>query len=190
MHKELAFLFTCFAVLTACTKSVYLKKINGFLNAHSAEAKSRYMAEDYHGFFAERKGGGKDKATALRSFMNWDGPLEPDIKILSYTKRDSVWTVVFNEQNDFTKPIGFPGWKGATIVTFDKRGLIKETLYLPDDSNPPYRPYLQPALDWLTKNKPAELTEVFKDNKLVQTEATANKWKALLQIWKMQTSAR
>ena len=109
--------------------------------------------------------------------------MHPNIKILSYSFHDSVWTVEVNEQNDFSKPIGFPGWKGTITFVFNSKDLIQETIYVPDSTNLSYKPYLQPALDWLRINKPAELSEVYQNDKLVQTEASANKWRLLLKEW-------
>jgi hypothetical protein len=145
------------------------------------------MAENYRNFFLEKKGEGKTKSEALSSFMDWDGPMHPDIKITGHSVLGKVWTVKFLEQNDFTKLLGFPGWKGTMTFTFDSKGLIQETFYVPDADNPPYKPYFTPALDWLRKNKPDELNEVYQDNKLIQTEVAANKWRELLKAWRDQT---
>ncbi len=172
--------------VNTCTDSVYLKKINSYLNASNVNEKSKYMAENYHGFFMRKEGTGKNKLQALASFQNWDGPMHPDIKIISYSFHDSIWKVTFNEQNDFTKPIGFPGWKGTTTFVFNSAGLIDETIYVPDSTNLSYKPFLQPAVDWLQQNMPDELNEVYQNGKLVQTETAANKWRTLLQKWQAQ----
>jgi hypothetical protein len=71
-------------------------------------------------------------------------------------------------------------------ITLDSQGLIQETIYFPDSTNPPYKRWLQPALDWLGKNKPGELKLVYQDNKLVQNEDAANKWKELLREWRKE----
>ena len=169
----------------SCIENNYLNKINHYLNASSVDEKSKYMADDFHSFFMNKDGKGKTKTEALQSFQNWDGPMHPDISIINYSSREkNIWTVTFNEQNDFSKPIGFPGWKGTTTFVFNAQGLIEETLYVPDSTNLSYKPFLQPALEWLQKNMPAELKEVYKDNRLVQTEAAANKWRILLQSWR------
>ena len=112
--------------------------------------------------------------------------MHPDIKIINYTFHDSIWTVTFNEQNDFTKPIGFPGWKGTTTFVFNAAGLIQETVYVPDSTNISYKPFLQPALNWLQQNMPTELIEVYQNGKLIQTETAAIKWRILLQKWQSQ----
>jgi hypothetical protein len=178
--------FLAWLCADTCTNNKYLKEINVYLNASTKEEKSKYMAEDFHSHFMTNDGSGKNKSESLTSFQSWDGPLHPDIQIINYSFHDSIWKITFNEQNDFTKPIGFPGWKGATTFTFNSAGLIKETLYVPDSANLSYRPYLKPALDWLQKNMPGELSEVYQNNKLIQTEATAIKWSALLKKWKSQ----
>ena len=167
----------------SCTNNIYLKSINAYLNASTVAEKSKYMAENFQSFFISRGQNSENKSEALRSFQNWDGPLHPDIKILSYTVQDSVWQVTFNEQNDFSKPIGFPGWKGTITFIFNSQAAIRETIYVPDSTNLPYKPFLQPALNWLQANMPAELSEVYQNGKLVQTEATAKKWKILLAKW-------
>ena len=169
-----------------CTRNDFLDKINSYLNASTVDEKSKYMAAGFRSFFITKQGTGKSKLEALQSFQNWDGPLHPDIKIINYSFHDSVWQVTFNEQNDFSKPIGYPGWKGTTTFTFNAEGLIEEAIYFPDSANLSYKPFLQPALDWLQKNMPGELNEVYQDNKLVQTEATAKKWRLLLQQWQSQ----
>lgn len=169
-----------------CTNNDHLNKIDFYLNASTVAEKSKYMADNFHSFFMTKEGTGENKSEALASFQHWDGPLHPDIKILQYSFHDSIWEVTFNEQNDFSKPLGFPGWKGTTTFTFNSDGLIEETLYVPDSTNLSYKPFLQPALDWLTKNTPGALSEVYQNNKLVQTETTANKWRLLLQKWQSQ----
>ena len=77
----------------------------------------------------------------------------PDIKILSYSVNGNEWTVTFNEQNNFTKQIGFPGWKGREIIRFNNNKQIEEMIYIPDENNPSYKNWLQPALDWLQKKQ-------------------------------------
>ena len=173
----------------SCTNKVYLHRIRTYLNAHTIKTKSRYLSEDYHSFFVEKKGEGKDKKAALTSFLNWDAPLHPDLTILNYSVNGDEWRIEFNEQNDFSKLIGFAGWKGTEIIRFDSKKKIRETIYLPNYKNPDYKKWLQPATDWLQKNRPAELDEVYKKEKLVQTPETAKKWIKLLQLWRKETIA-
>lgn len=180
-----AFVFALLCI--SCTNRVYLHRINYFLNAHSIEARGKFLSEDYHSFFAEKKGKGKNKSAALKSFSNWDAPLNPDIKIISYKIKGSEWEVEFNEQSDFTKPIGFPGWKGKQLITFNSHKQITQSIYIPNDENPDYKEWLQPAMDWLEKNHPAELKQVYQEHKLVQNPEAARKWVSLLQQWKEAT---
>jgi hypothetical protein len=172
--------------VNTCTDNMNLKEITSYLNASDTAEKSRYMADNFHSFFMTKEGTGKNKSQALESFQNWDGPMHPDINIINYTSHDSIWTVTFNEQNDFTKPIDFPGWKGTITFVFNSKNLIEETVYVPDSTNLSYKPFLQPALEWLQKNMPNELNEVYKNGKLIQTEVAANKWRTLLQKWQSQ----
>ena len=182
-NYNLLFIFLAWVPVSTCISNIHLEKINSYLNASTVEEKSKYMTENYQSFFMDKTGEGENKTEALASFQNWDGPMHPDIEILNYSFHDSVWQVTFNEQNDFTKPIGFPGWKGTTTFVFNAEGLIQETVYVPDSTNLSYKPFLQPALDWLQANKPVELKEVYQNGKLIQTEAAANKWRTLLQEW-------
>ncbi len=188
MIKTLGILFIgCYLISSfSCKTSAALKKINAYLNASTTAAKSKYLAEDYKSYFMEKKGEGRDKAAAMKSFQNWDGSLNPDVKILEYTVNDRTWFVKFNEQNDFSKLIDYPGWKGSILIMLNSQGRIQETIYFPDSTNPPYKPWLQPALDWLEKNKPDELKLVYQDKKLVQNEVAANKWRQLLMEWKRE----
>jgi len=180
------FIFSCLAVVS-CTNKIYLRRIESYLNASTVDVKSKYMAKDYRSYFKEKKGNGKDKEAALRSFSDWDGAMHPDVEILSYSSNGNTWTVHFNEKNDFAKLIGFPGWKGTSQLTFNSQKLIKQSIYIPDSTNPPYKPYLKPALEWLRQNMPTQLDEVYKDNKLVQTEESAKKWISLLKTWREKT---
>lgn len=173
----------------SCTNEVRLHRIKIYLNAHTVKTKGRYLSEDYHSFFIEKKGPGKDKNEALASFLDWDAPLHPDITILSYSVNADQWRIDFNEQNDFSKLIGFAGWKGTEIIRFNAMKKISETTYLPNDGNPDYKKWLQPAVEWLQKNRPGELDEVYKKGKLVQTPETARKWVQLLQLWRKETAA-
>jgi len=180
------FIFTWLAVVS-CTNKIYRQRIESYLNASTVDTKANYMADDYRSYFEEKKGDGKDKQAALKSFSNWDAPMHPDIEILSCVSNGNTWTVHFNERNDFAKLIGFPGWKATSRLTFNSKRLITESIYIPDSSNPSYKPYLRPVLDWLQQNMPAELNEVYKDNKLVQTEESAKKWILILQTWREKT---
>lgn len=69
------------------------------------------------------------------------------------------------------------------IITFNSKGLINETIYIPDSTNAPYRKWLQPAIDWLQINMPAELNKIYVDKKLVKNEDAANTWKKVLKKW-------
>ena len=69
---------------------------------------AKFMADDFHSYFIEKKGTGKNKNASLQSFQNWDAPLHPQINIFKYKHYKNVYTVMFNEQNDFSKLIDFP----------------------------------------------------------------------------------
>jgi len=153
------------------------------------ETKEKYMAEDYRSFFMEKKGEGQNKWQALQSFLNWDAPLHPDVHILNHKKSGNTWKVEFNEQNDFSKLIGFPGWKGTEIIRFNRKKMIDEMIYIPDETNPNYKNWLQPAADWLQKNRPIQFREVYKDGKVIRTSETAKKWISLLQLWQKETGS-
>jgi hypothetical protein len=175
-------------ILLSCTNRVYRHRIETYLNAHTREGKEEYMSEDYRSYFMEKKGVGKNKEQALQSFSEWDAPLHPDITILNHVGNRNTWKIEFNEQNDFSKLIGFPGWKGTEMIRFNSKKMIDEMIYIPGDTNPDYKKWLQPAVEWLQKNKPDELNEVYKDAKLIQTPETAKKWVSLLQLWRKETS--
>jgi len=172
--------------LLSCTNKVCLHRIKTYLDAHTVKTKSRYLSEGYHSFFMDKKGKGEDKAEALHSFLNWDAPLRPDITILNYSINGNEWKVEVNEQNDFSKLIGFPGWKATEIISFNSKKKINEVIYIPNDANPDYKKWLQPAVDWLQKNKSTELDEIYKKGRLVQTSETARKWISLLQLWRKE----
>jgi len=145
------------------------------------------MSDDYRSYFMEKKGVGKNKEQVLQSFSEWDAPLHPDITILNHVVNGNTWKIEFNEQNDFSKLIGFPGWKGTEMIRFNSKKMIDEMIYIPADTNPDYKKWLQPAVEWLQKNKSDELNEVYKDAKLIQTHETAKKWVSLLQLWRKET---
>lgn len=180
----LQFIILSTILFSACSTNKYLRTISSYLNASQAEAKSKFMSDSYHSFFQAKEGTGDDKATSLNDFKKWDGQLSPDVKIINHHFKGNTGIVSFNEQNDFSKLIGFPGWKGSMSVTFDNNGLIEETIYFPDSTNPSYKKWLEPALIWLKKNMPDDLNEVYQNNKLVKNEMTANKWVYLLKKWK------
>jgi hypothetical protein len=179
--------FVLILLMTSCSKKNYLSRIKTYFNASDSEHKAKFIADDYHSFFIEKKGEGDNKASSIKSFQQWDAPLHPDIQIIRYTINKDTWTIALNEQNDFTKLIGFPGWKATEIITFNREGLIKEAIYIPDSNNPPYKKWLIPAVDWLQKNMPGELNEVYQNGKLIQTEAKAKKWVSLLKLWHKKT---
>ena len=148
------------------------------------------MSENYRSFFMQQKGEGDDKTSSLNDFKAWDGQLSPDVTILDHSLKANRWLVHFNEQKDFSKLVGYPGWKGSMSLTFDNAGLITETIYYPDSTNPSYKKWLQPAVDWLSTNYPNELNEVYQNNKLIRNEAAAIKWKELLTRWNAAKSKK
>lgn len=186
--KKLLCLLSSIAAISSCTHKLDIKNIDRYLNADNVETKGRYMAEDFRSYFESKTGKGKTKAEALTSFMNWDGHLHPDVKILHYEKQGNSYTIYLNEQNDFSKPIGYPGWKATMVFILNSKKQIQESIYIPDSTNASYRLYLQPALDWLTKNRPAELSKIYQNNRLVQNQETAVLWRELLKEWKMQNN--
>ena len=155
------------------------------MNASNPEQKSKYMADGFRSYFFENgKGDGKDREQVLNSLMKWDGPMHPDIPIQKYARSGDTFTVYFIEKNDFTKLIGYPGWKGKAEFVFDSKKMIREYVYYPDSTNTSYKPYLKPAITWLQQNKPAELGEVYQNGKLIQNEEAARQWIRLLNEWK------
>jgi hypothetical protein len=141
------------------------------------------MSESYRSYFAKKEGPGEEKDSALESFQRWDGPLHPDIKILSYSHNQVAWKLKINERNDFTKLIKFPGWQATEFITFDDSGLIVEAMYVPEPNQPNYKDWLKPAVDWLQTAAPDSLRDVYQNGKLIQTGATARKWVRLLTRW-------
>ena len=185
MKTYIVILFCC--TLVSCGNKIYLHRIKTYLSASTRESKGRFLSDDFQSFFLEWKGEGKNKTTALQSFLNWDAPLHPDVSVTSYKAHANTWTVQFVEQNDFSKLIGFPGWKGTETIIFNGKKKIREVLYVPDEDNPPYKKWLQPAVDWLQQNKSTELSELYKGGKLIQTPEAASKWVELLQLWRKET---
>jgi hypothetical protein len=182
------FLLPLLCLLYSCTQKTYLKRSLSYLNASDESTKSRYMGPGFRSYFAENeKDSGKNKEQVLHSFMSWDGPMHPDIKMLHHSIHGRTCTVDFLEQNDFSKLIGFPGWKGRAVFVFTSKKYIQRYTYFPDSTNPPYKPYLEPALDWLEKNKPEELKLVYQNKKLVQNQNSAKLWVQLLKQWREQT---
>jgi hypothetical protein len=185
MQKKICVLFILAVFLTACSNKIYLERAATYMNAMNPEQKSKYMAEGFRSYFAENgKGAGESRDEVLTSFMKWDGPMHPDIPVQNYRRHGNTFTFYFVEQNDFTKLIGFPGWKGKAEFVFDSKKMIKEYVYYPDSTNSSYKPYLQPAIIWLQKNKSEELAKVYHNGKLVQNEEAAKLWIRLLNEWK------
>ena len=174
----------CSAFCISCTTHKYIKTAKAYFNAYTVENKSKYMAADYRSYFLGKQGEGSGKQSALQSFQQWDAPLHPDIKILQSHFEGNEGAFQINEQNDFSKLINFPGWKATTHVKFNADGLITEMIYIPDSTNPDYKQWLRPAIDWLQKQKPGDLNQVYKNGKLVQNETTAKQWVELLKAWK------
>jgi hypothetical protein len=166
-----------------------LENLTAFLNASSADARGKLMADDYRFYFNERKGDGGSKEKSLESFDNWDGPLHPDVRILEHEADGDVWTVTIVERNDFAKLIEFPGWKATETITFDDANRVREVIYIPIQGGKDYREYLHPALDWLAANRPDDLKKVYDLDKkrLIQTRASAKKWVELLTEWREAT---
>ncbi|HEY6976401.1 MAG TPA: hypothetical protein VH396_08925 [Chitinophagaceae bacterium] len=182
--KKKHLLFIILIFIASCTQKTYLRKITEYLNASTVDEKARFMADNYHSYFMEATGEGENKNASLQSFQNWDAPLHPQIDITSYTVDKNIWKVKFNEQNDFSKLISFPGWKGTEVITFNSQKLIEQTVYIPDSTNPSYKKWLQPAVDWLQITMPDSLVTVYQNGRLIQNEESAKKWMRLLKQWK------
>src|SRR5258707_11566727 len=131
------------------------------------------MADDYRSFCGERKGPGEYKSTSLKSFGEWDAPLHPDITIHEYSLDNDEWKIKFNEENDFSKLIGFPGWGATERITLDDKGKILESIYIPDKDQPNYKEWLHPAVVWLQEHMADSLQTVYQNGKLNKSEVTA-----------------
>lgn len=83
------------------------------------------MADSYHSYFQEKNNDGDDKASSLSDFETWDAQLNPDVKILKYAAKGKTWRIQFNEQNDFSKLIGYPGMEGVHDYYFQFEGINK-----------------------------------------------------------------
>jgi hypothetical protein len=81
----------------------------------------------------------------------------------------------------------FPGWKATELITFNSQKLIEQAIYIPDSTNPSYKKWLQPAVDWLQINMPDSLSGVYQNGRLIQNEESAKKWVWLLTQWKENT---
>jgi hypothetical protein len=185
-RKFLTILFFSLSIITiSCSEKEYEARIQDYLNANTIEEKGQWLADEYRSYFFAKEGEGENRTEALASFDNWDGNLHPDVKIInkSVIKKKRKWIVTILEQNDFSKLIGYPGWKATEEITFDHHDKIIEMIYKPDSTNPPYKKWLQPALDWLKQNQPGELAQIYSDNKLVKTKAAALQWVKVLSEW-------
>ncbi|HMG67997.1 MAG TPA: hypothetical protein VK588_09930 [Chitinophagaceae bacterium] len=174
----------------SCTNRIYLHRIKGYFNSDNIKSRGRWLSEDCHSYFIEKKGDGEDKVSALNSFLNWDAPLHPDLRILNYTVKGNICTIEFNEQNDFSKLIQYPGWKGTEIIRFNSKKLIDQVIYIPANDNPDYKTWLKPAVDWLQNKYPDEIIEIYKGGKLIKNPVTARKWVLLLQRWRKVTGSK
>src|SRR5438105_11624041 len=95
MKTYIVILFSC--TLVSCGNKIYLHRIKTYLSASTRESKGRFLSDDFQSFFLEWKGEGKNKTTALQSFLNWDAPLHPDVSVTSYKAHANTWTVQFVE---------------------------------------------------------------------------------------------
>jgi hypothetical protein len=191
--KTLLISFLLFLSLsTTAQNEARLETVTAFLNAQTASERAAYMSDDYRSYFDEKTGEGQDKDSSLTDFRSWDEVLHPRVTIIRYFPDKilwetvkNTWTLYIKESNDFSTAIGFPGWDAKMLVTFNRRGKIKETIYMPANKNEPsYNSFLKPAVEWLQEHHPDELKKVYGDGKLIKTKQSALKWIELLDLWR------
>lgn|GEM_PF-3632723 len=190
----ISFLLLISLSTTAQNEEARLETVTAFLNAQTASERATYMSDDYRSYFDEKAGDGQDKDSSLSDFRNWDEALHPRVTIIRYFPDKilwetvkNTWTLYIKETNDFSNAIGFPGWDAKLLVTFNRRGKIKETVYMPSSKNElSYNSYLKPAIEWLQEHHPDEFRNVHADGKLIKTKESALKWIGLLALWRKE----
>ena len=164
------------------------RAVERYLSAPTLAAAAALLSPEYQISFGETTAAGVDRAAAV-DMLQWDFALNPYRRIDDITVNAQGAVVVrVHEENDFSRLIGFPGWNATSTFTVDANGLITSQHYVPDPRQTDWRPYLEPALQWLRQNRPEVLARIFPDGKLVRTAEAAREWVSVLKAWRLATA--
>ena len=176
-----------------CADRARNKRVTKRLLTNYSEAQlKKYAGESFKAYFASKKSGGQTLDAYIASLNEWDFPLHGRFDILELHAAADSATAIVNEQNDFSKGIGYPGWKATIILHFDDNHRITEQIYFPYADNADYRAWLKPALEWLIINRAETVSQIFniERSRLIKSPQSAKMWVKLLNEWKSETNQR
>jgi len=177
-------------VLAACGPSreeVNLAQFEAYQAAREAGDVERAMAYLAGGFRIVPAGGGEIDRDHARDLLAWDAVVgartEWDRKGLEVRKEGIAGD--FTEYSTFHDLIGAAGGRRTHLVfRFDREGGITEirTRTLPGQI--PLQEKLNPFLDWMRKNRPEELAEIYPGDRIRYDGESADRWLAALRGWR------
>ncbi len=175
---------------TGCSsRHSYQRTLDSYLAAKQAgDAKqaATYLAPDARIWFDEKTGPGRPKSP-ISGWGAWDLELNAvntysDVEIVG-----NSLTALFHEQNDFSRLIGFPGWRSRSTYWFDEQGRIAEQLYEPMAQHPPMQAYFDAPLRWARTHHADELAAIYPEEQFRPNTDTARRWRTLLLAWRAET---
>lgn len=175
------------AGLGGCTtKHPYQATLDRYLAARQAgrvDDASACLSPDARIWFEQKTGPGRPKSLT-GGWGAWDVEMNAANTYDNVVITGDTLAATFHEQNDFSRLIGFPGWRSRSTFWFDDQGRISEQLYVPLPQHPPQQACFDPALDWAREHRPDELAGIYPNDQFEPSTETARRWRALLIEWR------
>ena len=147
------------------------------------------MADTVRSWFDEKTGAGNIQLKGVPAsgiWTEWDQEMNAYIKYDSLIPDDEIHSVsgIFYEFNDFYRLIGKGPTKTIRTYWFDKNNMVEEILIVWSPENTLTADHLVPVVNWALKNDSIEISELYKEEKIIPSLESAKRWKTLLRKYK------
>lgn len=171
------------------TTHPHQRTLDAYLAARQAgdiDAARRHLAPDARIWFGEKTGPGRPK-TLTGGWGAWDIEMHAVNTYDDVAITDETIAATFHERNDFSRLIGFPGWRSRSTFWLDEHDRISEQLYEPLPQHPPQSACFDAPLEWARQHRPDVLAEIYPDDQFAPSTETARRWRELLIDWRTDT---
>lgn len=164
----------------------YKQTLDAYLAARQAgdvELAGRHLSPDARIWFDVKTGPGRPKSLT-GGWGAWDIEMNAVNTYDEVVITDDSISATFHERNDFSRLIGFPGWRSRSTFWFDEQGRIVEQLYVPLPQHPPQRVCFEAPLQWARLHRADELEVIYPNDRFEPSAESGRRWRALLIEWR------